>query len=70
MMFHQPYYDPSSGAKVNKSFERTKSIHLSFPLSLLIALELIAASFVAPARKVRIRLRPSKEIIAVLSCLY
>ena len=48
-------------SKVTILFERAKSIHLFFPLSLLIALELIAASFVAPARKVRIRLRPSTE---------
>ena len=34
-----------------------------FALSLLNAFELIAASFVAPARKVRIRFRPSIEII-------
>jgi hypothetical protein len=50
MLSHQPYYGSSSGAKVNISFERAKSIHLFFPLSLLIALELIAAFFVALAR--------------------
>ena len=35
MMFHQPYYDPSSCAKVIILSEITKSIHLFFPLSLL-----------------------------------
>ena len=52
-------YGSSSSAKVIILSERTKSIQLFFPLSLLNAFELIVASFVASARKVRIRLRPS-----------
>ena len=66
-MSHQPFYDSSSGAKVIISVERTKSIHIFFirACSMLFnALELIVASFVAPARKVRIRLRPFTDFYA------
>ena len=54
-------------SKVNNSSERAKSIQLFFLLSLLNAFKLIAASFVAPARKVRIRLRPITGVIRGLS---
>ncbi len=57
-MCHQPFYDSSSDAKIVFSFGLAKYILFFFLLSLLNALELIAASFVALARKVRIRLRP------------
>ena len=46
------------GCKGNHSFWKKQILTQLFVLSLLVALELIAASFVAPARKVRIRLRP------------
>jgi hypothetical protein len=69
-MSHLPYYGSPSGAKVIILFERAKSIHIFFYLSLLNTIELIAASFVAHGIKVRIRLRPSMENNAVLSCLY
>jgi len=70
MLRHQPYYGSSSGAKVNNSSERTKSIHIFFFRACSSLISYAAASFVAPARKVRIRLRPSMDSIAVLSCLY
>ena len=63
MLSHQPYYDSSSGAKVIILSERTKSIQLFFLLSLLNTFELIAASFAALAKKVRIRLRPITRVI-------
>ena len=57
-------YDSSSGAKVIILSERTKSIQLFFLLSLLNTFELIAASFAALAKKVRIRLRPFTDFYA------
>ena len=44
--------------KGNHSFRKNQIYSHLFLSSLLNALELTAASFVAPARKVRIRLRP------------
>ena len=55
---HQPFYDSSSGAKVNNSSERAKSIHIFFFWACSSLISYTAASFVAPAIKVRIRLRP------------
>ena len=53
------------GCKGNHSFRKNQIYSHLFLSSLLNALELTAASFVAPARKVRIRLRPSVEKYAV-----
>ena len=58
MMSQQPYYDSSSGAKVIILFEWTKSIHIFLFWACSSLTMQIVASFVAPARKVRIRLRP------------
>ena len=55
------FNDSSSGAKIVFSFGLAKYILFFFLLSLLNTFELITASFVAPARKVRIRLRPITE---------
>ena len=51
------------GCKGKQIFRKSKIYSHLFLSSLLNAFKLIAASFVAPARKVRIRLRPSIEII-------
>ena len=51
------------GCKGNHSFRKNQIYSHLFLSSLLNALELTAASFVAPARKVRIRLRPITIII-------
>ena len=55
------------GCKGNHSISINQIHTQFFLLSLLNALELIAASFVAPARKVRIRLRPITGVIRGLS---
>ena len=49
--------------KGNHSFCKNQIYSHLFHQSLLNAFELIAASFGAPARKVRIRLRPSTEMV-------
>jgi len=49
--------------KGNHSFWKNQIYSHLFLLSLLNTLELIAASFVAPARKVRIRLRPITQYL-------
>ena len=66
MLSLQPYYGSSSGAKVIILFERSKSIHIFLFWACSSLTKQIVASFVAPARKVRIRLRPSIEIICRL----
>ena len=52
------------GCKGNYFFRKSKIYSHLFLSSLLNALKLIAASFVAPARKVRIRLRPITDFYA------
>ena len=52
------------GCKSNHSFRKNQIYSHLFLSSLLNALELTAASFVAPARKVRIRLRPFTDFYA------
>ena len=61
MMSHKTADGSLSGAKIVFSFGLAKYILFFFLLSLLNTFELITASFVAPARKVRIRLRPITE---------
>ena len=58
---------PTGRKKGNHFFRKNQIYSHLFHQSLLNALELIVASFVAPARKVRIRLRPSTVMICRLS---
>ena len=60
---HQPYYDPSSGAKVIILFQLSKSIHTFFFWACSSLISYTAASFVALAWKVRIRLRPITQYL-------
>jgi len=58
MMSQQPYFDSSSGAMAHNFFEQNKSGINFFFWACSSLTKQFAASYVAPAKKVRIRLRP------------